>query len=84
MGDIDLLLNNSLNSYYKQLGNTGYVQDSQVKQLLLLEFMSDFVGKFEKYLTQDDYDVFNKIVNCLCSNNCFVTWDGCSFNVLNT
>lgn len=83
--DIDKALYNNLVKYFKTLSFLGYVSLKDQKRLLVLSFIEeflvdtnydDFVEKHSNaYLTENDYRIIQKAINCL-SGNCLIPFNG--------
>lgn len=73
MEGIDSLAQQSLVRYFNVLENTGYVKDKSVNQLILLQFLSDFLNGYQEYITEEDYNLINNIITCL-TNNCLIPY----------
>lgn len=57
-----------LNTYFGNLGLTGYVRESQVKRLLLYLFLVDFVEFTSVFFTEDDHRLVSGLLRKLFIN----------------
>lgn len=81
MDDLELILNNSLSNYFKHIEKVGYMSDTNVYQLVLLDFLNTFVRDYSDYLWDEDYAQIKNVINCLYSNSCLINWDKCDFKL---
>ena len=57
------LVTESLNRYFKLLEYTGYVNNNQVYQLIMLDIISDIFNNYEEYITDEDMQLFSSLFN---------------------
>lgn len=57
-----------LNTYFGNLGLTGYVRESHVKRLLLYLFLVDFVEFTSEFFTEDDHRLVSGLLRKLFIN----------------
>ena len=48
------LVTESLNRYFKLLEYTGYVNNNQVYQLIMLDIIGDIFNNYKEYITDED------------------------------
>lgn len=72
MGELGNIAQQSLVRYFNVLEKTGYVNDSSVDKLILLQFLNDFLNGFQEYITDKDYALIEKLINCLTDTSCLI------------
>lgn len=77
MENLDNAVLSSIDNYFEVLKSTGYMKDRSVEQLVLLDFLQDFVDNYQEYFQGKDYRVLNNIFNCLVNNSCLMDWNTC-------
>lgn len=65
------LINTGLGRYYNALSSTGYIKDKDTISLLVLIFLQDFIDRYEGYITNEDMNKINKLLDCI-SNSCLI------------
>ena len=68
------LVTESLNRYFKLLEYTGYVNNNQVYQLIMLDIIGDIFNNYKEYITDEDMQLFSSLLPCL-TNNCLIPND---------
>lgn len=81
MDDLKLLQYDSLSNYFKYIENTGYSNDTNIYQLLLLDFFDSFIKDYSEYIDEDVELKIVNTINCLYSNSCLIGWDKCTFEL---
>ena len=71
---LDNILQESLHRYFTVLEKTGYIKDSDVNKVLFLSFIQEFLDKYNYYITEDDYNTIDKIINCMSGVSCLITY----------
>lgn len=66
------ILESSLNRYFNSLAQTGYMNDKQCSQLLLLTFLTEFMQEY--VVTEEDYQKISKIITCLQQESCMIPY----------
>ena len=66
------ILESSLNRYFNSLAQTGYMNDKQCSQLLLLIFLTEFMQEY--VVTEEDYQKISKIITCLQQESCMIPY----------
>lgn len=64
---------NAINHYYLLLSKTGYISQCKVESLLVFTFIENFLNDYDSIFTDDDYELLNKVVECL-SGNCLIPY----------
>ena len=72
MGDLDELTFEALERYFNVLEKTGYVNEKDVNKLLLLMFIQEVLNEYAYYITEEDYNLINKILVCLFGSSCLI------------
>lgn len=67
--EYDKDLYKTLEDYYKILENVGYY-DKPIDNILVLDFLNDFVDTCSDFITEQDIKLINSIIPCL--ENCLV------------
>lgn len=62
-----------LDGYYELLSKTGYVPHKTLKYLMIYMFLLDFVEYLHEYITEDDYQIIERLLVKLFANG------GCLF-----
>lgn len=75
--DIRMVTREALENYFSVLIKTGYLNDRDTNKLLLLLFMEDLLDNFMGYITQEDYNVIRRIINCLGQTDCIIPMFEC-------
>lgn len=72
---VDEFVYNALCQYYNVLSKTGYYKYSDVKKLLVLLFITDMVnGDYRGEISEADYHVIEKALNCLYGTSCLIPY----------
>lgn len=74
MEELYNIVNESLNRYFTVLEKTGYVNDSDVKKLILLQYIQEFLNTFQSCITEDDYRIISRIMDCLAGSSCLIPY----------
>lgn len=74
MEDLNNFAFQSLDRYFKVLEKTGYISDTDVNKVLLTSFIQEFIEEFEGYITEEDYNLINKILVCLSGTSCLISY----------
>lgn len=72
MEDLDNITYQAINRYFTVLEKTGYIKDSDVNKLILLQFLQNFVYEYQGYITEEDYNTINLIITCLIGSSCLI------------
>ena len=73
--DITLSLNEKIILEIVNQENQSFLENhqAQINQLILLQFLSDFLNGYQEYITEEDYNLINNIITCL-TNNCLIPY----------
>jgi hypothetical protein len=72
---MDEFVYNSISHYFNALGKLGYYKYDDVKRLLVLIFYYNFIfNDFRGYITQEDYILIDKALNCLYGSSCLIPY----------
>lgn len=71
---LDNILQESLHRYFTVLEKTGYIKDSDVNKVLFLSFIQEFLDEYNYYITEDDYNTIDKIINCMSGVSCLIPY----------
>lgn len=74
MEDLNNITFDALERYYTVLENLGYTTESDTNKLLLLQFLQGFLQEFIYYITEEDYNTIEKIVQCLTQTSCLIPY----------
>lgn len=74
MEELDKLVADSLDRYFTVLGSVGYTPDFNVNKLLLLQFIQEFLQEYQGYITESDYNVIERILQCLAGTSCLIPY----------
>ena len=72
MDNLESVVSESLNNYYTVLEKTGYIKQPDVNRLLLLQFLENFLKEYSGYVTDSDYNMISRIIDCISNSTCFV------------
>lgn len=72
MEELDLITLSTIDKYYTYLDNLGYVENEEMNNILILSFINDILNIFPQYITDEDYDIILKAVQCLSAKSCFI------------
>lgn len=72
MEQLDSIIYKAINGYFALLSNMGYVRQDEIDRLIILSFLGDMKDTFYNYLTDDDYTIICKAVDCL-SKSCLIS-----------
>ena len=64
----------ALDRYFKHLEQFGYMNIKSTSRLLLLTFLWHFLQDFQEYITEEDYNIIAKLVNCMYGNMCLLPY----------
>ena len=64
---------NSIDHYYSLLSKTGYLSQCKVDGLIVFTFIENFLSDFDYMLSNENFELLNKVVNCL-SGNCIIPY----------
>jgi len=67
----------TLKSYYKILENLGYY-DKPLDNVLILDFLNDFLNGCEDFITNEDIKLLNRILPCI--SDCLVQPHSINYN----
>lgn len=70
MDDLNNITFDALYRYFKVLESIGYVNDTDVNKLLLLQFLQEFLLEYQYYITEEDYTYIEKILQCFSQTSC--------------
>ena len=71
MEDINVLLNSTLDQYFKTLSKTGYQNNKIVNSIVALSAISFVVNNFSQYMEDEDIRAIYNALNCL-GNECII------------
>ena len=74
MEELDKLLAESLDRYFTVLENLGYVSDVNTNQLLLLQFIQEFLQEYQGYITEAEYTKIESVISCLSGSTCLIPY----------
>ena len=73
--DINQLTLDSINRYHQVLKRTGFISDQEVYKLFILSFLDDlFKESFSWYITEENYELMDKIITYLSKNSCIIPY----------
>ena len=73
--DINQLTLDSINRYHQVLKRTGFIGDQEVYKLFILSFLDDlFKEDFSWYITEENYELMDKIITYLSKNSCIISY----------
>ena len=64
----------ALNRYFTVLEKTGYIKDKDTNKVLLLTFLSEFLQDYKDYITEEDYNLISRIIQCMSGSSCLVPY----------
>lgn len=64
----------ALERYFKVLSQFGYKSYSEIKKLLTLLFIQNFLQLYWQYITEEDYDQINKVLEYLYGSTCLIPY----------
>ena len=72
---MDEMVYNALDRYFHALELKGYMPNSDVYKVLLLSFYNDFISNdFRGYITEEDYSLIGKALDCLYGSTCLIPY----------
>lgn len=72
---MDEVVYQAISKYYNTLEKLGYVNEFNVRKLLLLSFYEEFVyNDYRGLLSRDDYLIIEKALNCLFGSTCLIPY----------
>lgn len=72
---MDEFVYNSVTGYFKVLEKVGYCSYSQIKQILVLIFYYRLLFEdYRGYVTEEDYHLIEKALNCLYGTTCLIPY----------
>lgn len=75
MEQLTEILHKALQRYFHNLESLGYIKDSTVDDILVLEFIEEI---FENYcidfITEDIYRILSNVYYCLAKRNCLIDY----------
>ena len=74
MEELDNLVSESLNRYFTVLESVGQVSDADTSKLILLQFLQEFLQEYQGYITEEDYRVIDRIIQCLAGTSCLIPY----------
>lgn len=72
MENLDNLASQALERYFKVVEKTGYVNERDTNKLMLLLFLQNIIDNYSYYITEEDYNLINRIIVCLYSTSCLI------------
>lgn len=75
MVDYKTLLHQGFIKYFNTLEATGYVNDQVVFQMVLLQFLIDFIKQSRCYIEVEDWQYIQKTIQCLFKSSCYLSYD---------
>lgn len=82
VNSVDMMLEGALTHYFNALKLTGHVSDCDVKSLLVLSFISEFIYSYRDYISDEDIQNMDKWITCLSGKSCLIVHPGCGFTVI--
>ena len=64
----------AFNRYYTVLEKTGYIKDKDTNKVLLLSFLTEFIQDYKDFITEEDYNLISKIIQCVSGSSCLVPY----------
>ena len=74
MEELDKLTYDSLERYFTVLEKVGYTSETNVNKLILLQFLQEFIQNYEYYITEEDYNKIESIIQCLSGASCLIPY----------
>lgn len=71
---LDKIVQESLDRYFTVLEKTGYVKEEDVDRLQFLIYLQEFLNEYQYYITEEDYNIIDNIVNCLAGRSCLIPY----------
>lgn len=71
---LDKMLMEALNRYFTVLEKTGYINDADTDRIILLSYLQEFLSEYQYYITEEDYNVINRIIQCLAGQSCLIPY----------
>ena len=65
MFDLDVIISEALNKFYKTLSYTGNVSAKTTTQLLLATYLRDFLEDYQGLINEEDYNAISKVLDCM-------------------
>ena len=73
--DINQLTLDSINRYHQVLKRIGFIGDQEIYKLFTLSFLNDlFKEDFSWYITEENYELMDKIITYLSKNSCIIPY----------
>lgn len=75
MEQLTEILHKALQRYFHNLENLGYIKDSTVDDILVLEFIEEiFENYYIDFITEDVYRILSNVYYCLAKRNCLIDY----------
>lgn len=74
MEDLNNIALGALDRYFAVLEKVGYISNSETNKLLLLQFLQEFLQEYSYYITEEDYNIIDKLLQCLSSGSCLIPY----------
>lgn len=71
MEDLNIILEHSLEKYFKVLKRTGYKSSKDVYNLLSLVIITELLDKYSEYITEEDLRSISMALSCI-SGSCLI------------
>lgn len=71
MEDLNIILEHSLEKYFKVLSKTGYKSFKDVYKLLSLVIVTKLIEKYSEYITEEDLRSMSMAIACI-SGSCLI------------
>ncbi len=71
---LDKVLQESLDRYFTVLEKTGYIKEEDVDRLQFLIYLQEFLNEYQYYITEEDYNIIDNIINCLAGKSCLIPY----------
>lgn len=75
MDQINEITYEALVRYFTRLSQVGYMNEAQIKKLILLIFLQEILtGGFNVVYTEDEFKILTKVFYCLTGSSCLITY----------
>lgn len=74
MEDLDNITFDAFERYFAVLESVGYVTEGNTNKLLLLQFLQEFLQEYIHYITEEDYNIIEEILQCLAGTSCLIPY----------
>ena len=73
MDDLIKVASESLDNYFDALSKYGYKSYDSVYRILALLFLEDLLSNFNCMITEDDYRIISKAIDCIYRSDCTIS-----------